>query len=253
MRKQTDLLLEKERRIAAQIRDIPVPQVPQDEIKAVCRTAASYYVESPGIWTAGFWRSAFSFLTVKAVVFWLLAAFLLGSCVVPSMASAGMEVEPLAFLTSLSPVPMLTFVIRELQCRDSSLVQLEKTCRYAPGKIYFARLWIGMIFNALLVGLAGAAFPHSGFLLKAYLCAFTAMFLAGAAALFLVAFLDNALPLSLIMAAWVLGASWILSQCEVLDVIMGADISIGILVCAAVFGLGLFAVSTVKTAARLYA
>lgn len=171
---------------------------------------------------------------------------------VVSLLAARFEIEPLAFMTAVSPVPVLAFAIRELQYRDDNLVQLEKACKYAPEKIYFARMWIGMIFNTFFVVSAGAAvFYHYENLLQLYFCSFIAMFFVGAGALFLLIFLDNALPLSLIMAAWVFGAACLLSQYEMLDFIMSASITvyIGMLL----FSLGLYVTAAIKATTKLYA
>ncbi len=244
-------LSEREQEIILNIKDSPVPIVTQEEINAVCKVATSYYTEKQSILNMEFWKVIFSCLTIGTAFFWILSAFLLGSCVAFSLLLTKFEIEPLAFMTALSPVPVLAFAIRELQYRDNNLVQLEKTCKYAPAKIYFARLWIGMIFNALFVVFAGVtAFSHYENLLQLYLSAFTAMFLIGAVALFLMSFLDNALPLSSLMAIWVLGAVYLLGQYEVLDVIMGASIPIfaGVLI----FSLGLFAVAAIRSTKKLY-
>ncbi len=256
MKKQTgtvsESLSERDMQIISYIKNDPVPTVPPEEIKAVCRAAASYYTENQSVWKLDFWKTALSCLTIKSVFFWLLSAFLLGSCTVVSLLAANYGIDPLAPVTALAPVPLLAFAIRELQYRDNNLAQLEKTCKYAPAKIYFVRLWLGTAFNALFVTLAGASsFSHFGNLLHHYLCAFTAMFLVGAAALFFMSFLDSALPLSLLLTAWVLGAAWLLQQSEILDFIMG--IEVGILIGAVFFSFGLFAAASVKAARKRYA
>lgn len=243
---------EKEQQIIWSIKDSPVPTVSQDEIKTVCKVAASYYTEKQSIWNVDFWKVIFSYLTIKSAFFWILSAFLLGSCVVISLLIKRFEIEPLAFMTALSPVPILAFAIRELQYRDNNLVQLEKTCKYAPAKIYFARLWIGMIFNALFVAFAGViAFSNYENLLQLYLFAFTAMFFVGAIALLLMSFTDNTLPLSLLMVIWVLGAIYLFGQDEILTAILGVNISV--FIGGLIYSLGLFAVATTKFTIKLYA
>ncbi len=245
-------LSEKEQQIILSIKDSSVPAVSKDEIETVCKLAASYYTTKQSVWNVDFWKVLFSCLTIKSAFFWLLSAFLLGSCVVISLLINRFEIEPLALMTALSPVPILAFAIRELQYRDSNLVQLEKTCKYAPAKIYFARLWIGMIFNALFVGFAGViALSNYENLLQLYLFAFTAMLFVGAVALFFMSFTDHALPLSLLMVIWVLGAICLLGRYEILTAILGASISvfIGGLICS----LGLFAFATTKHTMKLYA
>lgn len=255
MRRKNDIISQgpskEEQKIIAWLRKEPVPEVPQEEVQTVCRTATAYYTRPQGAGDAGFWLAALSCLTGGTALLWILAAFLLGSCAALSALTGSLEAEPFALLIALSPVPMLSFAIRELQYRDSSLVQLEKTCKYSPDKIYFARLWIGMAFNMLFVALAGTAFPRSGPLLKLLFLAFTAMFLMGAAALAVMSFLESALPLSLMLATWVPGAFWLLCQDGVLDLLMG--VGTGILAAGAAAGLGLFAAAAVKTTKRLYA
>lgn len=245
-------LTEKEQQIILNIKDSPVPIVTHEEIMAVCKVAASYYTGKQSVLNIDFWKITFSCLTIKTAFFWLLAAFLLGSCVAVSFLTTRFEIEPLAFMTALSPVPVLAFAIRELQYRDNNLVQLEKTCKYAPEKIYFARLWIGVIFNALFVVLAGViAFPHYKNLLRLYLCSFIAMFLVGAVVLLLMSFLDSALPLSLTMAVWVFGAIYLLGQYETLDIIMGTSMTVFIVFL--VLSFGLFAVAAIKSKKKIYA
>lgn len=253
MRKQTRIVREElsqeERQLAACLREMPVPRVPQEEIEAAARIAASYYTSPYGAGEAGFWRAALASLTGWTALFWVLAALLLGGGAALSLRR--LEAEPFALLIALSPVPMLTFAIRELQYRDPALVQLEKTCKYSPDKIYFARLWMGMAFNMLLVALAGAAFPRSGPLAKALFLAFTALFLVGAAALTVMRFLESALPLSLMLAAWVTGAFWLLCRDGALELLLGAGL--GVLAAGAAVSLGLFAAVAAGTTKRLYA
>lgn len=245
-------LTEIEQQIILSIKDAPIPAISQEEIDTVCNVAASYYTKKQSIWNMDFWKVTFSCLTIKSAFFWALSAFLLGTCVVISLLITKYEIEPLALMTALSPVPVLAFAIRELHYRDDSLAQLEKTCKYAPAKIYFTRLWIGMIFNALFVVLEGAvAFSHYENLLQLYLCSFIAMFFVGALALLLMSFLDNALPLSLIMVFWVLGAAYLLCQNEILDVIVSASLTV--FIGGLVFSFGLFAVAAMKSTTTLYA
>ena len=245
-------LIKKEQQIILSIKDDSVPTVSQDEIKTVCKVAVSYYTKKQSIWNIDFWKVIFSSLTIKSAFLWILFAFLLGTCVVLSFFVTRYEFEPLALMTTLSPVPILAFAIRELHYRDNNLVQLEKTCKYTPDKIYFTRLWIGMIFNALFVASLGViAFADYENILQVYFCSFIAMFFVGAVALFLLSFLDNALPLSLIMAIWVLGSVYLLCKCEVLDVIMNTSLTVfmGMLV----FSFILFVIATINTTVKLYA
>jgi len=245
-------LSETEQQIVLSVKNAPVPTVSQDEIAAVCNAAASYYTEKQTIWNIGFWKVVFFCFTTKSAFFWIFSAFLLGSGVVISFPATSYEIEPLALMTALSPVPILAFAIRELQYRDNNLVLLEKTCKYAPAKIYFSCLWLGMILNTVLVVFAGAIiFTGYKNLLQLYLCSFIAMFFVGACALLLLSFLDNALPLSLTMAVWVLGATYLLCQPEILDVIRKASMTA--FIGGLVFSFALFVAATIKSTAKLYA
>lgn len=250
--KHFERLSEQETQIVLSIRNAPVPVVSQEDVEAVCRKAFSYYTEKQDIRNAGFWKVVFSCFTTGSAFFWILSAFLLGSIVVISLLDTGNAALPVSLMTAVAPIPILAYVMRELQYRDESLTQLEKTCRYAPARIYFARLWAGMIFNALFVLLAGVIVCfHYEKLLELYFCAFTAMFFIGAAALFCMAFSENALPLSLMMAAWVLGAIYLLRQSEILDAVMNAGV--GAMAVGMLFSFALFTVAAMRTTTRMYA
>ncbi|MDE6743007.1 MAG: hypothetical protein K2J95_03900, partial [Lachnospiraceae bacterium] len=95
------------------------------------------------------------------------------------------------------------------------------------------------------------AFSHYENLLQLYLCSFIALFFVGALALLLMSFLDNALPLSLIMVIWVLGAAYLLCQNEIFDVIVSASLTV--FIWGLVFSFGLFAAAAMKSTTTLYA
>lgn len=248
----SEVLSEEEQQIIQEIKDDFVPVISQKDINKTCRIAALYYTEGQNMKNKNFWRVAFSCLSATSVVFWFLCAFLLGSCVVISFLLVRCEIEPLAFMTALSPVPVLMFAICELQYHDENLLQLEKTCKYAPEKIYFARLWVGMILNAFFVLLVGViAFRHYENFVQLYFCAFIAMFFIGAVALFFMSLLNNVLPLSFMMAAWILSAVGMLSQCEILDWVIGTSTKQFVIV--TVFSFGLYVIATIKSTAKLYA
>ena len=67
MKKQTgtvsESLSERDMQIISYIKNDPVPTVPPEEIKAVCRAAASYYTENQSVWKLDFWKTALSCLT----------------------------------------------------------------------------------------------------------------------------------------------------------------------------------------------
>lgn len=247
-----DTLSAVEQEITEAIKSDPVPVVPQAEISAVCKAASSYYAERQSILDIGLWKVIFSCCSAEAVFFWILSAFLLGSCVMIAMLPATHSIDPIAVMSALAPVPVITFAIRELQYRDADLVQIEKTCKYAPEKIYFARLWLGMLLNAVLVLLAGTiAFPGYENITQLYLCSFIAMFFVGAVALLLMSLSDSALPLSVCMSAWVLGGVFFLSGNEFISVI--TQINVGYLTVIMLFCIGVFTAVTVNTTKRLYA
>ncbi len=247
-----DELSAAEERIISEIKNDPVPVVPQNDILAACKAASSYYAEKQSIWDKSFWKAVISCISIGTVFFWILAAFLLGSCVMISLMATGHGVEPMAIVSALAPVPVIAFAIRELQYRDSNLVQIEKTCKYAPQKIYFARLWLGMFVNAIWVLLAGAIvfFKYESFV-QLYFCSFIALFLIGAVALMVMSLSDSTLPLSLMMGAWILGAVFLMSGEEFVQAVTTA--SIGSLAVAALFSFCLFAAASIKTTTKLYA
>lgn len=257
-------LTEDEQRLAAALKQEPVPAVPAERIAAACRAAAAARggaVRSirPDVCAVdlsalnrNLFAAAFSCLTAGCAFFWLVLAFLLGGCVAFCRLCAMPCVSPFALLTTISPVPVLSFWIRELYSRDEALAQLERTCRFSPEKLCFARLWGGMACNLLFTALAGAlAFPDAAHLAQIYLCAFTALFFVGALALLLISFLREALPLSLLLAAWVLAASYLLEQQELIDRVMCAGMGTMAAVLAA--GVGAFAAASVCLSRKRYA
>lgn len=237
--------------IISRIKNDPVPGVFRDDMKKVCQTAASYYTEKQSIRSIEFWKVVFSCLTVNSAFFWIFSAFLLGSYALAFAVITKYDAEPFAFMTAFAPVPILAFAVRELHYRDPGLVQLEKVCKYSPDKIYFARLWTGMIFNALFTALAEAAAFH-GYenLLRLYLCSFTAMFFVGAAALILMSFFDSVLPLSLTTAFWVMAAAYLLCQSEILEAVM--KVSLMSFTAVLALGIAAFAAAAVKTTSEIY-
>lgn len=247
-----DELSTAEQKIIFAIKNDPVPLASQEDIQTACKVASSYYAERQSIWDKDFWKVTISCFSVEFAFLWIFSAFLLGSIVVISLLATEYGVEPMALMSAISPVPVIAFAIRELQYRNSNLVQLEKTCKYAPQKVYFARLWLGMFVNAIWVLLAGKiVFGKCENFAQLYFCSFIAMFLIGGIALILMSISDNALPLSLVMAAWILGAYFVVSSDEFIHVI--TTMGIGMLAVITFFSFGLFATVTVKTTTKLYA
>ena len=183
---------------------------------------------------------------------WIISAFLLGSIVVISLLATEYGVEPIALMSGLAPVHVIIIAIRELQYRDSNLVQIEKTCKYAPQKVYFARLWLGMFVNAIWVLLAGGiVFGKYENFVQLSFCSFTAMFLIGAVALHLMSASESTLPLSLMLFAWILSAVFFASSDEFIQVI--TTMSIWMLLVVTIFSFCLFAITTIRTTTKLYA
>lgn len=244
-----DELSLEEQRIIEDIKTAPVPVISQDDINAVCKVAASYYSEKQSILDLNFWKAAFSCFSADLGFIWILFAFLIGSCI---MFTATCKISPISVMTAFVPIPVISFSIRELHYRDNNLVQIEKTCKYAPEKIYFVRLWIGMLFNAVLVLLMGIiVFSQYENIRNLYFCSFIVMFLVGAVVLLFMSLSDNTLPLSLIMAAWILGAIYFLSTNEISSMIN--MINEWIVIAIMFISIGSFAVVSVITTRKLYA
>lgn len=238
-----------EQELSTRIKESPVPLVPQEEINAAAQAAALWCVPARSLWDKGLWRAALASVTAGAAPFWLLCAFLLGSGVAIGLLWSDLDAEPLAVLLPLAPVPFLCFLIRELQIRDVALVQMERCCVLSPSWVCFLRLWMGTLVNGLVVALSGAAL--GGEALRFYLCAFTALFFLGAAALLLLPISGSAMPLSLLLAVWTLGAFWLLSQQEFFEMIR--EITLPLWAGAAVVGLGLFTLTSLGVSRRIYA
>lgn len=241
-------LTEQDRQLARQIARTPVPPVPAEEIYAVCKTAAAYYcpAQSCGVLRVvwGCMRTRFSFLGA-------LGAFLLASGTAVWALCARQCLDPLALMTALAPCPVLAFIIRELQIRDQNLAALEKVCKYSPRTIMLMQLWMYMgLYAMLLLGLGAAVMPTVG-LVRMYCCAFTSLFLVGGTALLLLPFLSGALPLSLLLAGWVLGASHLLAQPEIICLIMAA--AQGLMLGGTVFSGIFFAAAAAAALRKQYA
>lgn len=241
-----------DKKIIFAIKNDPIPLASQEDILNACKVASSYYAEKQSIWDKGFWIVTISFISVETVLFWILSAFLLGSCVMISLLATEYDFNPIGLVPALAPIPVIVFAIRELQYRDSNLVQIEKTCKYAPQKIYFARLWLGVLVNIIWVLLASTfVFYGNKNITQLYLCSFIAMFLFGAVALVIMSISDSALPLSLMMAAWILGAVFLASSEVFVHII--TTINIWMLAFVTLFSFCLFATTTIKTTTKLYA
>lgn len=179
-RDKSNELTTAEQKIIFAIKNDPTPSVSQEDILNTCKAASSYYSEKQSIWDKGFWIVTISSVSVGTAFFWILSAFLLGSCVMISLSATKYGVNPIGLVPALAPIPVIVFAIRELQHRDSNLVQIEKTCKYSPQKVYFARLWLGVLVNVVWVLLAGTiVFYGNENIARLYFCSFTAMFFSG--------------------------------------------------------------------------
>lgn len=241
-----------EQNIISQIKNDPIPVVSESEILATCKLATSYYTEKQNAFDKNFWIVTLSCLSLESAFFWILSAFLLGSCVILTFLATGYGIDPIALMSALAPLPVILFAIRELQYRDSNLVQIEKTCKYAPQKIYFARLWIGMFINAVWVLIAGVIlfFQYEN-ITQLFFCSFITMFLIGAVALLLMSLTGSTLPLSLMMTAWILSAVFLMSGDEFIQVV--TTTSVWLLAVLTTISLGLFAGATIRTTVKMYA
>lgn len=241
-----------EQKIISAIKNDPIPLASQEDILNTCKVASSYYAKKQSIWDKGFWIVTVSFVSVETVLFWILLSFLLGSCVMISLLTTEYDINLIGLVPALAPIPVIVFAIRELQYRDSNLVQIEKTCKYAPQKVYFARLWLGVFANIIWVLLASTiVFYGNKNIAQLYLCSFISLFFFGAVALIIMSISDSALPLSLMMAAWILGAVFLASS-EVFTHII-TTIDIWMLAFVTLFSFCLFVTTTIKTTTKLYA
>ncbi len=240
-----------EEKIARMLKSECVPEIEQSEIEATCRAASSHYVQKQKILDAGFWRVVVYFRSVGDALFYIASTFIFGGAVSVLGMSTSHTMDPTALMTSLSPVPLISFALHELHNSDRSTAEIEKTCKYTPDRICFARLWLCIIFNSALVLLAGVTlFPHYGFVVRLYLSSFSAMFLVGAAALFLMSVTSSRLPLSIMMLIWLVGSGFFLADDK--HTAATAAISTWQLALILVFSVAVFAAVSMNAARRLY-
>lgn len=246
-----DGLTPQEQRIAALIKEEAIPSISSEDIDRACQAASAYLHQRQHPFDAGFWRAVFSAMTASSALCWIIGALALGIGAQVAVASFT-NFNPMVLLFALSPVPIITLAIRELSYRDESLAQMERTCKYAPSHIYFARLWIGILVNAVAVTVLGAfliSLDVSS--MRVWLCSFIAMFLIGAVTLLVMSYLDHALPLSVLMAVWVVCSAFAISQDEVIGAL--EQLSNGILIAAILSSIAVFLGSSIGASKRLYA
>ena len=250
--RDSDEYSEVEQRLSAFLKHEPIPNISQEERMEVKKIVLSYYLERETIWNWTFWYVTFSCISIDSAFLWMLFAFVLGSCPMLSLLVSASAIEPIALMSAVAPIPMFAFLLREIQYHDCNLIQIEKTCKYQSAQIYFARLWVGMIFNALSVLLVGMISFHSyPYFIQLYFCSFIAMFLIGALALLILSCTESALPLSVMLFAWVLTASFVLSYPTCVTAVL--KIGFKLLVCFTVFSFGIFMFAANKTTKKLYA
>ena len=240
-----------ERWIAALLKEDITPSVSPEEIRRVSQIASRYVNVRTRPLDVGFWLAVLSAMTVPSALLWLLGALALGmGARVAAAFFTGFSPMPLLF--ALSPVPIITLAIRELSYRDAALAQMERTCKYPPSRVYFARLWVGILLNAIAVAALGACLMTSDFGdTRLWLCSFIAMLVVGAVALLVMSRLDHALPLSALMAVWVLCSAFAISQEEIVCAI--EQLSGGLLVAAVAGSVAVFLAATIRASKRLYA
>ena len=240
-----------ERHIAARIKEDALPPVQQEDIRRACQIASRHLCKRSSPFDIGFWHAVFSAMTVSSAPVWIIGALALGmGARVASAFFADLDLMSLLF--ALAPVPIMTLAIRELSDRDESLAQVERTCKYSPSRVYLARLWIGVLLNAIAVAALGACLMTSDFGdTRIWLCSFIAMFLVGAVALLVMSRLDHALPLSVLMAVWVICSAFAISQEEVVSVLN--QLSYGLLAAAILASIAAFLASAAQVSKRLYA
>lgn len=244
-------LTPQEQRIAALIKEEAIPPIFSEDIGRACQAASSYLNQRQHPFDAGFWCAVFSAMTASSALCWIIGALALGIGARVAVASFT-NFNPMALLFALSPVPIITLAIRELSYRDENLSQMERTCKYAPSHIYFARLWIGVLVNAVAVTVLGTfliSFDVSA--TRIWLCSFIAMFLIGAVTLLVMSYLDHALPLSVLMAVWIVCSAFAISQDEVIWAL--DQLSNGVLIAAILSSIAIFLGSTIGASKRLYA
>lgn len=250
--RDSDEYSEVEQKLSTFLKHEPIPNISPEERMEVKKIVLSYHLERETIWNRTFWHVAFSCISIDSAFLWMLFAFVLGSCPMLSLLVSASAIEPIALMTAVAPIPMFTFLLREIQYHDCNLIQIEKTCKYQPAQIYFARLWVGMIFNTLSVLLVGMISFHSyPYFIQLYFCSFIAMFLIGALALLILSCTESVLPLSVMLFAWVLTASFVLSYPTCVAVVM--ELGLKLLVCFTIVSFGIFTFAANKTTKRLYA
>lgn len=232
----------------------PMPQVSAGDIRKACEAAGEYLPGAKKGHTLDivFWRLLFFSLNSRMFLFWLACAFVLAGCAVYPHIAGGNGASFSLLLASLAPVPFLSFAISELCQRDKNLMEVEKTCRYAPEHILAARLTVCMLMNACILLAAGFILNHvCEDVLRMYLCAFTSMFLVGMVSLWLMSVTDNVLPLTALLAVWVVvGMALTSNEKAAYYVEQISSIPIGAVLC---FSLILFAGSLPQSARKIYA
>lgn len=223
------------------IKDDSVPSASEDDIFAACETTAKYLTAAKNEYplNVDFIRTVLLSLNLKALIFCLICALILASCTVLISISNNGTASLLAFLSAAAPTPFICFVISEAYQKNKNLIDVEKTCRYIPNHIFTARLTICMLINAAMLLILGLILCEvCSDIIRIYLCAFVSMFFIGGIAVLIISVSDNALPLTMLLAVWVLTGAAVTSNTEIiykLEVISCLPIAIALCISLLIF------------------
>lgn len=231
-----------------------VPKVNHSEIMKTCDIAAAYLPKQKNSvsFDKTFWKIVFLALKSKNLIFWLVCVFSLGSCtLLPKMIEIEGNFKLIYFIT-IAPMPFMLFCMSELYNNDKRLIEFEKTCHYNPKAIFVARLSICMLMNAIVILITGSVLNVFGVsLLKMYLYAFCLMFLMGSIATIIISYVDNVMPLSVLILAWIVIGMSFINNDEIMYVFF--NFSTLPIVMALIVSIFLFICSSLQTTKKIYA
>ena len=225
-----------------------IPQINLSDVMETCEVASKYLpaAKTNRLFDLTFWKVVFIAFWSKSVFFWLASAFVLASCtLLPRIIDTGNN-SVFIYLSTIAPVTFVAFAIGEIHNRDKRLIEVEKTCRYTPEHIFIARLSVCMLINAVILLVSGQIM-HEFYsdIMRMYLCAFI-----GAITVWVMSFLDNALPLSVMLATWVTIGFYLTESEELIYWLENITyIPIIITLC---LSLSLFVFSTIQTTKKIY-
>lgn len=231
-----------------------VPKVSHTEIMETCDIVATYLPKQKnGVsFDKTFWKIVIFALGSKNIIFWLMCAFLLVSCtLLPQMIEVESNFKLIYYIT-IAPIPFMLFCISELYNKDKRLIEFEKTCHYNPKVIFIARLSICMLINAILILLFGNILNLRGAdFLKMYLYAFCVMFLMGSVATIIMSYVDNVMPLSVLIVSWIVIGMSLVNNNEIIYTF--SNFSTLPIVIALILSILLFISSSLQTTKKIYA